>query len=175
MSLPSTALESCPWQRDSGEDGVMVCLDGHRCRPDEDSWACCIAHGGRGKCPRDKPVMCDTLCSGHPTEYCCETDTLRCTPRPCSPMLVPWNITVPPSTTLLTSTYPPKLREAESGGGISLRMPDGSWVWLLLIVPFLLGLFAVYLWHRAHKAAMWIDVNIEGAKTDAEQTADRFG
>merc|ERR1719502_2215337 len=100
-------------------------MDGHRCRPDEDSWACCIAHGGRGKCPRDKPVMCDTLCSGHPTEYCCETEAWKCTPRPCS--------------------------------------------------PFLVGLFCVYLWHRAHKAAQWIDVNIEGAKTDAQPIADRDG
>lgn len=179
LQLPHMAQEPCPWQRDSGEDGVLECLDGTRCRPDDESWSCCFSHKGRARCPRDTPIMCDTLCSGSPTEYCCEerkTEGLdKCTPRPCSPLLVPWEITVPPTTTLLTSTVPPLVRKGTDGEGFSFRLPGGSWIWLILIVPFFLGLFCVYLWHRAHKAAEWVDDNIEGAKTDAEQIADRFG
>lgn len=90
-------------------------------------------------------------------------------------MLVPWDLTVPPTTMEVTTTIEPLARAGEDGGGLTIRLPEGSWVWLLLIVPFFLGLFCVYLWYRAHKAAEWVDENIEGAKSDAVQTADRFG
>jgi len=175
LAVPTSVLEACPWQKDSGEDGVLECLDGHRCRPDAESWACCFAHEGRGRCPKDTPHMCNTLCSGSATEYCCEDDPLNCAPRECSPLLVPDHITVPPITTLLTTTVPGRLRAGEDGGGLSLRLPEGSWVWLILIVPFFLGLFCVYLWHRAYKAAQWVDITIEGAKSDAEQIFDKDG
>jgi len=178
LQLPHIAMEACPWEQHSGEDGVMVCLDGHRCRPDEDSWSCCFRHKGRGRCPKDKPIMCDELCSGSPTEYCCEEDepsNPKCKPRPCSPLLVPWEITVPPTTVIFTTTIAPSLRKPQEGGAIEIRLPDGSWVWLLLIVPFFLGLFCVYLYRRAWKAAQWVDVNIEAKKTDAVPDYDRLG
>jgi hypothetical protein len=90
-------------------------------------------------------------------------------------MLVSGEFTIPPTTVIVTTTVAARFRKPESGGGINLRLPDGSWVWLLLIVPFFLGLIGVYLWRRAFKAAEWVDVAIEGAKTDAEQTFDKDG
>jgi len=175
MSLPDISRDKCPWRTHSGEDGVLECLDGHRCKPDEESWSCCFKHLGRARCPKDKPVMCDTLCSGSPTEYCCEREPYMCTARPCSPLLVPEEITMEPTTPRVTTTLPARIRQDDGVAGLTVRLPQGSWVWLILIIPCILGGFCVLLWKRAHKAAEWIDESLQGAKTPAELIADRNG
>jgi len=133
FEIPHVAL-NCPWLTHSEEDNVMECLDGHRCRLDVEGWACCEHHYGRAKCPRDIPVMCDTLCSGQ-TEYCCGLPN-SCTPRPCSAVLQPGPEYLPITTTTTYTTEPPGSGgDFATDGGLEVRIPRGTWVWLILLVP----------------------------------------
>jgi len=168
MSLDQVET-TCPWLTDSGEDGVLECLDGHRCRLDEEGWACCESHLGRGRCPRDMPVMCDTLCSGI-TEFCCETKG-RCTPRTCPTVLLP-EVQYLPITTTMTSTFPPpgsgKDFEEE---GWSFRVQQGSWVWLLLVIPTLLLVAILFLVIRIKNAPQ----PVPEPATKLEEEGDKLG
>ena len=57
------------------KDDVMECQDGFTCNitTDPKGWRCCNKrdHGGRRKCPKNKPVICaNKICDGG-TDFCC--------------------------------------------------------------------------------------------------------
>mmetsp|Transcript_16707 Transcript_16707/g.35456 ORF Transcript_16707/g.35456 Transcript_16707/m.35456 type:complete len:820 (+) Transcript_16707:157-2616(+) len=166
--------EACPWKRHSGESKVLQCIDGHRCSIQDEGWACCENHRGRGQCPLEHPVMCDTLCSGD-TEFCCG-EVGMCTPRSCSPILQ-----AEPEFFLDTSTTTTTLPPAAMGTGaddegilsnISLRLPQGSWVWLLFLVPCCLGgtIFGLWMHLRRFDTGPVIVV-----KEKIEENIDKLG
>mmetsp|Transcript_95107 Transcript_95107/g.174232 ORF Transcript_95107/g.174232 Transcript_95107/m.174232 type:complete len:794 (-) Transcript_95107:66-2447(-) len=170
--IPWIDTPPCEFLHHSGEDNVLVCLDGHRCNINEESWSCCYNHRGRGRCPKNLPLMCDNLCSGNPTEYCCE-EAGKCNPRQCPALLLPYSVTFPSTTTGESTT--PFFAEAvpQEEEGFSIRIPTGYWVWLLLIVPLLMGLVLLYCWYRARKAAMMV-VHVKPINTFDEEH-DKFG
>jgi len=94
----------CPWSSTSGEDGMLECMDGTRC-DGPSNWSCCSAHGGRAKCPRDKPVMCNEMSCGD-GDYCCKASCDDFAgPRSCpgvSPLPSPANA---PSILMLGNSY----------------------------------------------------------------------
>jgi len=133
MQLPKVLPQNspCPWLNHSGEVNVLECLDGHRCDINAEGWSCCENHRGRAKCPEQLPVMCDTLCSGI-TEYCCRQEG-ECTPRGC-PVILQRELFYKEETTTVTSTTP-EGRAAVQDEGFTLRLPEGSWIWLMLLIP----------------------------------------
>lgn len=65
---------NCPWILDSGALDKMDCSDGTSCLAETTGWDCCVAHGGRSRCPANMPLMCaDTSCLDG-TEHCCRSD-----------------------------------------------------------------------------------------------------
>mmetsp|Transcript_41448 Transcript_41448/g.131819 ORF Transcript_41448/g.131819 Transcript_41448/m.131819 type:complete len:717 (-) Transcript_41448:57-2207(-) len=163
MRLPQIVEVACPWLEDSGEAGVMECIDGHRCHVGNDGWDCCEAHLGRGKCPLDAPVMCDELCSGL-SEYCCG-QVGECEPRGCSPALRKEVLLKVSSTTTTTTSLFTGTLEEES----IIRLPQGSWVWLLLFGPLTIGLGVVACWFRTRN---YRDSETQG---DVQEDTDRHG
>lgn len=126
------------------------------------------------------PLMCDKLCSGVQTEYCCEEDRgttsliPSCNPRPCSALLLPHSVLLPSNYSVLSTTTPEfPDTEPSKGEGFSVRIPTGYWVWLLLIVPILMGLVLIFFWHRARTAAL-MTVHVKPLHTIAEER-DRIG
>ena len=53
----------------------MKCEDETYCnvKSDPKKWGCCDKkhHGGRSKCPQDKPIMCANKVCNNNTDYCC--------------------------------------------------------------------------------------------------------
>lgn len=137
MQLPFVTGPLCPWLRNSGEERIIQCLDGHRCSVDVESWSCCEQHRGRGSCPKDAPVMCDEICSGD-TEYCCKA-TGQCNPRGCSPLLRREPVLVAVTNMTTTSTEPGVVARSGESAVSGVRLPEGSWVWLLLLAPLFVG------------------------------------
>lgn len=148
MQLPQLVDVACPWLEDSGQDGVLECLDGHRCAVGDDGWDCCEAHRGRGKCPRDTPVMCQTLCGG-PGEYCCGKPD-ACSPRVCAPFLQAEPL-LRATTSTTTTTLPMAGARVEKVEGPRVRINRGWWVWLLLVVPVVVGLTLIGIWWRIRR------------------------
>eukprot|EP00928_Gymnodinium_smaydae_P030964 TRINITY_DN22880_c0_g2_i1.p1 TRINITY_DN22880_c0_g2~~TRINITY_DN22880_c0_g2_i1.p1 ORF type:complete len:1089 (+),score=157.33 TRINITY_DN22880_c0_g2_i1:106-3372(+) len=155
---------TCPWLQHSGEDGVIECMDGTRCAVrggiagyEADTWACCVPdHRGRGRCPRDTPVMCDTICSGN-TEYCCRRRG-ECTPRACSPVLnaKPTMLDAPifSNTTTLPPTGPPIIEEDTSFFTVlfSYIEVDGALMgWLIFLVPLCCGCCMLANWKKLRR------------------------
>jgi len=160
--------EPCPWKNHSGEVDVLECLDGYRCNIETEGWYCCENHRGRAKCPAHYPVMCDVLCSGI-TEYCCREEG-QCTPRGC-PVILEREIFYQEDTTTTTTTTPEGRAGATEDGDMELRLPQGSWVWLLILVPFAVGvLFFLYICCRDRKPSAdsddGEDTSIMGMKLD---------
>lgn len=138
---------ACPWLEDSGQDHILECMDGHRCSVLNDGWDCCEAHRGRGKCPRDVPLMCKILCGGA-GQYCCKREG-ECEPRECSPIFMAEPVYQATTTSTTTTLPPPGSGSAgDTGGGLEVRLPQGWWVWLLLVVPTVVGIALVALWFR---------------------------
>ncbi|CAK0881280.1 unnamed protein product [Prorocentrum cordatum] len=128
----------CPWlDSDSGEDGVLECLDGTRCDVQDWGWSCCEDHLGRAKCPRNLPVMCEELCGGE-TEHCCGTS---CEQRGCSLMLrtdAYQDLFTTTTVTTVTTSAPPGVEDPGLFGfvdDIELEWHDSMLLWLLVIVP----------------------------------------
>ena len=64
------------------KDDVMECKDGSTCNiaTDPNRWRCCNkkSHGGRKKCPKNKPVICaKKICDGG-TDFCCAFKQTDC-------------------------------------------------------------------------------------------------
>lgn len=76
-----TPMHRCPWMSSTAVAEQMECQDGTLCYGE----TCCGYHGGRTKCPLDRPVMCAyKWCNG---DYCCHRDcSLFGGPRPCHHM-----------------------------------------------------------------------------------------
>jgi len=145
MQLPKVEPESspCPWLNHSQEENILECLNGYRCDVNKEGWYCCENHRGRAKCPSNLPVMCDTLCSGI-TEYCCREEG-ECTPRGC-PIVLQREIFYQAKTTTLTTTTPEGADDNQDQGGFQFRLPGGSWVWLLILIPIGCGgCFVLYI------------------------------
>lgn len=158
----------CPWKNHSGELNMMECLNGHRCNIATEGWACCENHSGRGKCPLQFPVMCDTLCSGI-TEYCCREEE-ACTPRGC-PVILEREIFYKEETTTSTSTTEAGRTGALEEQGLVIRLPQGSWVWLLVLVPLAGGIvWFCYIRYKDRKPTVdsddGEDASIMGMKLD---------
>lgn len=77
----ATPMHRCPWMSSTAVAEQMECQDGTLCYGE----SCCGYHGGRTKCPLDRPVMCaNKWCNG---DYCCQKDcSLFGGPRPCHHM-----------------------------------------------------------------------------------------
>jgi len=161
----------CPWKHHSGEDDVLVCLDGHRCSISEEGWACCASnHRGRGQCPANLPMMCTTLCSGI-TEYCCKKEG-ECTPRVCPVLMENYYELVVPITTT-TTTVPPGASLEGADDKEQVRVPEGWWVWLLLFLPcFWGGIGILYCKYRIDKVAPESDAHVP---TTMDYENDKFG
>jgi hypothetical protein len=148
MELPDVGSASCPWLSDSGEVDVIECLDGHRCNIEQETWSCCedTGHIGRGKCPANIPQMCNKLC-GSPggNAYCCELQGY-CEPRGCSPVLLANPPILYPTTTTTTTTPLVESSDEEGFFNLSIRLPEGWEVWLLLFIPGLLLLCVLAAW-----------------------------
>lgn len=179
--LPYIQMPPCPWvaplsgnrSSDTGEDDILECLDGHRCNVNIDSWSCCaLSHRGRAKCPANLPVMCDYLSSGIDTEYACQQRG-RCNQRKCSSLLLPYSLTFPPTTTVETTTpfFPEGALRKDKG--FEIHIPDGSWVFLILIAFCLVWCVILVLWYRARKNAELVVHVTPSAKIDEER--DRIG
>ena len=69
---------TCP--RPANDDESLTCVDGTKCNPHENGWACCVSHGGRTNCPKSEPVFCSVpkACGGG-KDYCCAYDSQHCT------------------------------------------------------------------------------------------------
>ncbi|CAJ1364629.1 unnamed protein product [Effrenium voratum] len=171
MQIPKVMPEMspCPWRNHSGEENIMECLNGHRCDIVKEGWYCCERHRGRAKCPLELPVMCDTLCSGI-TEYCCRTEG-ECTPRAC-PVILQRDLVYKQDTTTSTTTTP-EGRDGNLGDqGLVLRLPQGSWAWLLVLVPLTGGLvLCCYVRRRNHK----VDMEQENGDVSMGLQLDTFG
>ena len=66
-------LDECPWMTPTTQNDVMQCRDGTFCnvKTDAAKFECCKSHNGRGKCPKNAPLMCaNKKCDGN-TDYCC--------------------------------------------------------------------------------------------------------
>ena len=66
-------LDECPWMTPTTQNDVMQCRDGTFCnvKTDAAKFECCKSHNGRGKCPKNSPLMCaNKKCDGQ-TDYCC--------------------------------------------------------------------------------------------------------
>eukprot|EP00930_Biecheleria_cincta_P005011 TRINITY_DN105937_c0_g1_i1.p1 TRINITY_DN105937_c0_g1~~TRINITY_DN105937_c0_g1_i1.p1 ORF type:complete len:813 (-),score=95.06 TRINITY_DN105937_c0_g1_i1:59-2476(-) len=141
-------MTTCPWLKHTGLAQHLECLDGSRCNFQTEGWDCCERHRGRGKCPPEYPVMCDTLCSGI-TEYCCREEG-KCTPRTC-PMLLSKELFYEYATTTTTIDLMAGAdKDAKPDAAIVIELPFWWWVTLLTLVPCILlglALYAVYrLW-----------------------------
>ncbi|CAE7210454.1 unnamed protein product [Symbiodinium natans] len=171
LQLPKVLPQNspCPWLNHSNEENILECLDGHRCDIDAEGWYCCENHRGRAKCPAQFPVMCDTLCSGI-TEYCCREEG-QCTPRGC-PVVLQRDLVYRVETTTETSTTP-EGRAAVEEEGFNLRLPEGSWVWLLLLVPCSCGLVLVVYVRRLNKK--FESEQVGEGETDLGLKLDKFG
>ena len=67
-------ISVCASQATEKED-VLECQDGSTCniKTDPKGWKCCNKkdHGGRKKCPKNKPIICSNkICDGG-TDFCC--------------------------------------------------------------------------------------------------------
>eukprot|EP00928_Gymnodinium_smaydae_P007475 TRINITY_DN12688_c0_g1_i1.p1 TRINITY_DN12688_c0_g1~~TRINITY_DN12688_c0_g1_i1.p1 ORF type:complete len:2336 (-),score=479.41 TRINITY_DN12688_c0_g1_i1:101-7108(-) len=79
MSLSN--LSTCSWMTSTAEDDVLECMDGSRCH----GWHCCSlpGRGGRARCPRNLPRMCNSrACGGG--DHCCSVRCLDTGVRPCA-------------------------------------------------------------------------------------------
>ena len=85
----------------SGEDGVLVCMNGARCNTHIEGWGCCSCRGGRALCPPERPIMCEedrigsAECYG---DHCCQ---VACASRGCpaggnKPPAMPIQMNCPP-------------------------------------------------------------------------------
>eukprot|EP01062_Namystynia_karyoxenos_P083154 TRINITY_DN9506_c0_g1_i1.p1 TRINITY_DN9506_c0_g1~~TRINITY_DN9506_c0_g1_i1.p1 ORF type:complete len:1606 (+),score=461.71 TRINITY_DN9506_c0_g1_i1:84-4820(+) len=81
------ASERCPWLLGhSGADDIAECRDGSRCNIQDDPSCCEGKAGGRARCPRNLPVMCEQReCAGG-NDHCCGFYSHGCRPRPCQPV-----------------------------------------------------------------------------------------
>eukprot|EP00930_Biecheleria_cincta_P015824 TRINITY_DN13066_c0_g1_i2.p1 TRINITY_DN13066_c0_g1~~TRINITY_DN13066_c0_g1_i2.p1 ORF type:complete len:2717 (+),score=246.04 TRINITY_DN13066_c0_g1_i2:840-8153(+) len=69
----------CKWLSDSGADDVLECINGTFCSTSDE--ACCSAGGGRARCPRNLPVMCEQQDCVSGTDHCCRENITACSPH----------------------------------------------------------------------------------------------
>eukprot|EP00929_Paragymnodinium_shiwhaense_P113293 TRINITY_DN81563_c0_g1_i1.p1 TRINITY_DN81563_c0_g1~~TRINITY_DN81563_c0_g1_i1.p1 ORF type:complete len:931 (+),score=198.55 TRINITY_DN81563_c0_g1_i1:218-3010(+) len=198
-ALQQADVETCPWLSDSGEDGILICQDGTRCAVEEKyladadppiapdvpvGWSCCEgARRGRGQCPRDTPVMCNTICSGK-TEYCC-AEPGQCTPRTCTPLLQAEPLFWPQINGTTTTTPPPGGFEGEVpslwkrlfGYDVAFTVDPLMFVyWLIVVVPLGLAILTYWQWKRVSIAMEMmepVDMEPDSKVTvEAENAAD---
>ncbi|CAK9116987.1 unnamed protein product [Durusdinium trenchii] len=172
MQIPQVQPENspCPWSNHTGEIDIMECLNGHRCNVVTEGWYCCENHRGRAKCPAQFPVMCDTLCSGI-TEYCCRGEG-ECTARGC-PVVLQREIVYIQDTTTSATTTPAGRTGGDDEGQFELRLPQGSWIWLLVLVPLAGGL-AFYCYVRCKGREVQAEDD-ETLDTAMGMKLDKFG
>jgi len=72
--IEADTLPGCDWSTHSGRDGELQCNDGGFCNVTLDDGGCCNGRGGRKRCPRDEPYMCDQRdgCA-RSQDYCCSS------------------------------------------------------------------------------------------------------
>lgn len=72
----------CPWlEGTTGENYLMECMDGTECKggiSQGRDWACCSNHGGRAKCPVNRPFMCASRDCVEGTDVCCTEHEKSC-------------------------------------------------------------------------------------------------
>ena len=63
----------CSWLNPTDQDSVSQCVDGTFCNWNTDPAGvkCCNSHKGRGKCPKDLPMMCANKDCAGGNDYCC--------------------------------------------------------------------------------------------------------
>mmetsp|Transcript_24922 Transcript_24922/g.83111 ORF Transcript_24922/g.83111 Transcript_24922/m.83111 type:complete len:806 (+) Transcript_24922:47-2464(+) len=172
--------ENCVWEQDSGEFGELECLDGYRCNLTDQGWACCESHLGRGRCPKELPTMCDTLCSGI-TEYCCEEQG-KCTPRTCPSVLSPRILYHKITTTTTQTTEPPGNAGDSVGPGLDFGKEvttPGSAIFVIFVVLFLCCFLGLPVLICACVLVAWQRLNaredLYEPPTKLEQENDRHG
>lgn len=99
---PPPSQDSCPWKTPSDLNDMLVCGDGTTCDvKGPEGWSCCGGKGGRAKCPRNAPTMCNKAsCGAGRQEHCCALSGSTCDggwdgERPCDapdgpPERCPW-------------------------------------------------------------------------------------
>merc|ERR1712098_8223 len=79
------SAQECKWRASNGvpivnpEDNQLLCDDGTKCKGDgkeygDDSWKCCNDKGGRVRCPKNHPNLCNSKQCAGGTALCCEKD-----------------------------------------------------------------------------------------------------
>jgi len=88
MSL-TVASAGCSWQQTTSVENQLECMDGTLCI----GWSCCSGHGGRARCPPNKPLMCSSKTCGD-GDYCCKASCDEFGgQRICNPASCPWKQT----------------------------------------------------------------------------------
>lgn len=162
---------TCPWLNHTGQSQHLECLDGTRCNFQTEGWDCCELRRGRGKCPPEYPVMCDTLCSGI-TEYCCRTEG-QCTPRKCPLMLNQDLFYETPTTSTSLNIFSGATKAVEKDEGIIIRLPDGWWIWLFTLIPCCFGLLGSYMIWRVFRNMVSLVPEHFGESMELEN--DKYG
>lgn len=94
-SLGQTVITppACKWLTHLDVDDQFECMDGSLCGNNTDD-SCCNVVGGRARCPRNAPVMCERdLDCADGEDHCCAVDEEHCSehggPRHCHEALAP--------------------------------------------------------------------------------------
>jgi len=187
---------ACPWLQpnfdemdsfsglslSSGEMDTLQCMDGHRCSIMNDSWGCCQFRRGRGQCPLELPVMCDTLCSGT-TEYCCGK-TNSCVTRGCSPILLHFFVyeAVGANTTLAPTTLRPGLPSKKESFwdnfqiSLNFDLAGLLLLWLALIVPCCCAICVFANWEKVMRLQESLEPpHRDDPKLKLEDHSDKIG
>lgn len=86
----------------------------------------------------------------------------------------PTTATPPPITSTVSSTLPPPgsgTDFAQGGSSYEARLPQGTWVWLLLVIPLLIGVVAVLVWMRLRRRPE----SFQEHPANVEEQADKYG